>query len=291
MRNSHATAGSTPSVSSPAHQAAKAPAPAVMKILAHDLRWQALEALAHSDRRVHELVELLGQPFNLVSYHLRKMRDAHIVVERRSSADARDVYYTINMIHLRDLYFGAASSLHPALVGGSTLQSMQGQDSDGVALSLVSPARPLRVLFLCTYNSARSQMAEAILRREGGGAIEAYSAGSMPTEIHPDAVRVMRSMDLDISRQYSKHIDLFADRKFDYVITVCDRVREICPLFPDDPGHIHWSIPDPAESHGSEEERYRVFEHTARELTTRIRFLLPVVRPESSNNAGVGGRE
>ncbi len=290
MRNA-LTAPSTPSVSSLAHQALRAPAPALMKLLAHDLRWQILEALVHSDRRVHELVELLSQPFNLVSYHLRKMRNAQIVVERRSSADARDVYYTINLVHLRDLYFGAAGSLHPALVEGSTLESMQNQEINGVDSSPVSPARPLRVLFLCTYNSARSQMAEAILCREGGSAIEAYSAGSQPTEIHPDAVRVMRSMDLDISRQYSKHVDLFAGQKFDYVITVCDLVREVCPLFPDDPGLIHWSIQDPAEARGSEEERYLVFEHTARELTTRIRFLLPVVRRESSRVAGVGERE
>ncbi|MBF6614572.1 MAG: ArsR family transcriptional regulator [Chloroflexi bacterium] len=245
--------------------------PALMKLLAHDLRWQTLEVLAHSDRRVHELVELLGQPFNLVSYHLRKMREAQIVAERRSSADARDVYYTINIAHLRELYFQAAGSLHPALLESVTIPHRASSMGSGLH-TLVSP--PARVLFLCTYNSARSQMAEAILRREGAGGVEVWSAGSMPSVVHPLASRAMSEMGIDISAQRSKHVDELRDRIFDYVITVCDRVREVCPLFGDDPEQIHWSLPDPAAVEGTDEERYAAFERTAQELTNRIHFLL-----------------
>ena len=137
--------------------------------------------------------------------------------------------------------------------------------------------RPFNVLFLCTGNSARSQMAEALARARSGGAIEAVSAGSQPKPLHPNAVRVMRERSLDISSRRAKHLSRFADDRFDYVITLCDRVREVCPEFPGHPGSLHWSIPDPAASGGTDQDTYPAFERMAAELETRIGFLLAMI--------------
>lgn len=242
--------------------------PSFLKLLAHELRWRLLEILTAGDHRVQELVARLGRPQNLVSYHLRQLRDAGLVHERRSSYDARDVYYRIDLARLQRLYGAAGAALHPALCPPAlAVQSNGGGER-----------RQARVLFLCTHNSARSQMAEGILRHLGGERVEVFSAGSQPGEVHPLAVRAAASMNVDISRQTSKHMDLFAGQPFDTIITVCDRVREACPVFADDPEKIHWSFEDPAAVEGPEEIRYQAFETTARELMTRISYLLLMIR-------------
>ncbi len=110
----------------------------------------------------------------------------------------------------------------------------------------------LRVLTLCTANSARSQMAEGILRWLGGGAVESYSAGTHPGRLHPFAVRVMREIGVDISGQHSKSVAEFVGRPIDVVITVCDDAAEECPTFPGNVERIHWSVPDPAAAEGDE---------------------------------------
>jgi protein-tyrosine-phosphatase len=132
---------------------------------------------------------------------------------------------------------------------------------------------PFRVLFLCTHNSARSQLAEGILRAAVGDRVEVASAGSQPGRVHPLAIRAAAALNIDISNQRSKHMDEFAGQTFNYVITVCDQVREVCPVFPDDPQQIHWSFPDPAAVEGSEDKQFQAFMQTARELTTRISYL------------------
>ena len=137
-------------------------------------------------------------------------------------------------------------------------------------------AEPYRVLFLCTHNSARSQMAEGILRHRMGDRAEVFSAGTEATRVNPLAVRAMADIGIDISRQRSKHLDEFREQKFDYVITVCDRARESCPIFPGNPEQIHWSFPDPAAV-TDREARVRAFERTATELTTRLNYLLKVI--------------
>ena len=133
-----------------------------------------------------------------------------------------------------------------------------------------------RVRFLCTHNAARSQMAEGIMRHLSRGTVDVYSAGTEPSRVHPLAVEaVRRLLDADISGQRSEHLDEFTGQHFDYVITVRDRVRETCPVFPGDPERIHWSFDDPAAVPGSEDDRYRAFRKVATELATRIRqFLL-----------------
>lgn len=135
-----------------------------------------------------------------------------------------------------------------------------------------------RVLFLCTHNAARSQMAEGIMRHLSRGAVDVYSAGTEPSHVHPLAVdAVRRLLDIDISGQRSKHLNEFVGQHFDYVITVCDRAREACPVFPGDPERIHWSFDDPAAVPGSEDDRYRAFRKVATELATRIRQLLLII--------------
>jgi protein-tyrosine-phosphatase len=133
------------------------------------------------------------------------------------------------------------------------------------------------VLFLCTGNSARSQIAEALLGHMSGGAVEARSAGSRPKPLHANAVRVMNARGIDISGNRTKHLNRFVAQRFDLVITLCDKVRELCPEFPSQPRLVHWSIPDPALEGSSEAASYRAFERTASELETRIGFLLELL--------------
>jgi protein-tyrosine-phosphatase len=120
-------------------------------------------------------------------------------------------------------------------------------------------------------------MAEGILRHFGGDSVEVYSAGSEPGGVHPGAVRAMADMNINISQHTSKEMDDFVGQQFDYVITVCDKVREVCPVFPDDPERIHWSFADPAAVKGPAEVGYQAFKQTARELQTRISYLLMVI--------------
>jgi protein-tyrosine-phosphatase len=133
------------------------------------------------------------------------------------------------------------------------------------------------MLFLCTGNSARSQMAEALVEELTGGAVEARSAGSHPKPLHPNAVRVMRERGIDIGGQRSKHLSEFVEERFDYVVSLCDRVREVCPEFPEHPDLIHWSIPDPAREGETDDQTYPAFERAADELATRIPFLLELI--------------
>jgi protein-tyrosine-phosphatase/DNA-binding transcriptional ArsR family regulator len=248
--------------------------PDFFKLLAHDLRWRLLQLLARSDYSGQELVRLLQQPQNLVSYHLRLLAEKHLIAERRSSADERSIYYRLDLETLRTLYFASGDALHPLLATSQT---------EEVALQ-ESVARlthtPIRVLFLCTQNSARSQMAEGIMRRLGAGAVWVMSAGSHPSGLHPLAVQACAELGIDISQQRSKHLDELRDQSFDYVITVCDRVREACPTFPGDPERLHWSFLDPASMEGPDEERSQMFMQTALQLMARIRYLLMSIEQE-----------
>jgi ArsR family transcriptional regulator, arsenate/arsenite/antimonite-responsive transcriptional repressor / arsenate reductase (thioredoxin) len=241
-----------------------------LKLLAHDIRWRILLALSRSDRKVEELVKQLKQPHNLISYHLKLLRHQNLVSERRSSADGRDIYYSLNINQFRTLYFQAGTSVHPALVSEPNPQS---QSIEGTSLS----TKP-RVLFLCTHNSARSQMAEAILRQASGDQVEVFSAGNEPTPIHPLAIQVMSEIGIDITDQQPKHLDQFLGQHFDYIVTVCDRVRESCPVFPGDPEQIHWSFPDPSAVGGDRQTREKAFSDIASQLKIRIEYLLLMIK-------------
>jgi protein-tyrosine-phosphatase len=146
---------------------------------------------------------------------------------------------------------------------------------------------PLRVLFICTGNSARSQMAEAILRHLSKEKIDVSSAGSHPRpEIHPMAREAVRRLfQLDMRGQHPKSFEPYLGRTFDYVISVCDRAAESCPVFPGDPTRIRWSFEDPAEAEGTEDDRRRAFESTAMDLMRRIRIWMAL--PAVSSRAGI----
>jgi ArsR family transcriptional regulator, arsenate/arsenite/antimonite-responsive transcriptional repressor / arsenate reductase (thioredoxin) len=241
--------------------------PRFLRLAGHPLRWRLLSELARSDRRVGELCELAGQRQSLVSYHLRQMRDGGLVSARRSLADGRDTYYVLELARCGELLASAGASLHPGLT--STVGSRPG------------PGRGLtraRVLFLCTGNSARSQMAEALAERLSDGAVRAVSAGSHPKPLHQNALRVMRERGIDLAGRRSKHFSEFTGRRFDYVISLCDRVREVCPEFPGTPEAIHWSVRDPAREPGTDEETLPAFERTAAELEARTGFLLEAIK-------------
>ena len=130
------------------------------------------------------------------------------------------------------------------------------------------------MLFLCTGNSARSQMADALLEHRSGGAIQARSAGSHPKALHPDAVRVMARRGIDIAGNTTKHLRRYARNHFDQVITLCDKVREVCPEFPGDPATSHWSMPDPSTEGSTDAETLAAFERTADELDERVDQLI-----------------
>jgi protein-tyrosine-phosphatase len=210
---------------------------------------------------VSELTGLVGQPHNLVSYHLGKLRSARLVSARRSSADRRDAYYTADLTRLGEMLSAAGAALHPGLRLATPV-------TDGAG------AAGARVLFLCTGNSARSQMAEALTRARSGGLVEAYSAGSHPKPLHPNAVRVMRDEHgIDLSGHAPKHLSVFAEQRFDRVVSLCDRVREVCPPFPGGPEASHWSIPNP-DTDDDDGASYPAFQDTATELEDRVGFLL-----------------
>jgi protein-tyrosine-phosphatase/DNA-binding transcriptional ArsR family regulator len=257
-------------------RSATAPPP-FLQLASHPVRWKLLAELVHSDRAVKELVTLVDEPQNLVSYHLRLLRDGGLVTAHRSSADRRDSYYSIDLAACRDALLTTGSALHPALGGSSA------PPAPAPAPALEQATRRRRVLFLCTGNSARSQMAEALLEHMSNGTIEAQSAGSQPKPLHDNALRAMRRRGIDISANHSKHVDAFVDQPFDSVITLCDRVREVCPAFRARPERVHWSIPDPSLEGSSDRATYPAFERTAAELESRIGFRLHLLAHRPPN--------
>jgi len=246
--------------------------PPFVRMAAHPLRWRLLTALAGSDYRVRELTEQLGQPQNLVSYHLRLLRGSGLVTARRSSFDGRDSYYHLDLDRCADALSSTGTALHPAL-------HLRWPPPPPTAVG-----RP-RVLFACTGNSARSPIAEALLHHHSAASgAEATSAGSHPRpRIHPHAVRVLREeFGIDIAGRRPRHLGTMSGRRFDYVITLCDKVREVCPPFGGDPRLAHWSLPDPAGSTGHDD--YAAFSRVAGQIHTRVRHLLPVLALDTSGD-------
>ncbi len=180
------------------------------------LRWRLLHELARSDLRVRELVAAVGQPQNLVSYHLAKLRTAHLVTARHSSFSGRDTYYHLDLTRCAQDWAEVGTALHP-----------------GVG----SPVAPLprrahgQVLFLCTGNSGRSPMAEALLRHRSAGAVDVASAGSRPKPPHPNAVRVMAEYGIELEHEPT-HVDTLRQSAFQWVISLCDRCAKSAPNSP-----------------------------------------------------------
>jgi len=239
--------------------------PAFLQLAGNAVRWRLLTELARSDLRVGELTTRIGQPQNAVSYHLGRLRAGGLVSVRRSSADQRDSYYHVELTRCGDLLAATGVALHPGL---ATHRAPAGRRRR---------AARIRVLFLCTGNSARSQIAEALLTDAAGDSVDAVSAGSHPKALHPNTVRVMREYGVDITGRRVKHLDEFSRRRFDYVITLCDKVRESCPEFGDHARWIHWSTPDPAAAGRSEQDVHDALGRATADIDTRIRHLLPIL--------------
>jgi protein-tyrosine-phosphatase/DNA-binding transcriptional ArsR family regulator len=237
--------------------------PVFLRLGAHPLRWQLLRTLADGDQRVRELASRVDQPQNLVSYHLRLLRNAGLVDATRSAFDGRDSYYHLDLDRCAEALSDSGAALHPALRRDRPT---------------ARPVRSIAVLFVCTGNGSRSPIAEALLRRRTP-AVSVTSAGTRPRPaMHANTVRVLReSFGIDIDGQRPRDVAALTGRRFDHVITLCDRAREACPEFPDNPRRTHWSIPDPATAAGSAEATYPAFQRTAAEVETRIRHLIPVL--------------
>lgn len=247
--------------------------PEFVRLAAHPLRWRLLTELADGDHRVRELVERVGEPQNLVSYHLRLLRDGGLVTARRSSFDGRDSYYHLDLEHCAEALATSGAALHPAL-----------------RQAPVPPRRPaararsrrVAVLFVCTGNSARSPIAEALLRHHTAGRVTTASAGTSPKpDLHPQAVRVLQeSFGIDLSGRRPQHVDALAGRRFDHVITLCDKAREFCPEF--GPRRVHWSMADPGAAGDTGQAGYAAFQHAAADIATRVRYLMPLLNiPET----------
>jgi arsenate reductase len=140
----------------------------------------------------------------------------------------------------------------------------------------MSGAAPIRVLFVCTGNSARSIMAEALLRRHGQGRFEVFSAGTDPRGVNPLTFRVLSEAGIDASWARSKSVQEFLGQPFDYVITVCDQARQSCPVFPGAHESLHWGYEDPAEATGTDEERLAVFRRVLTALAERIQLFATI---------------
>jgi len=215
-------------------------------------------------------VALVGEPQNLVSYHLRLLRDGGLVTATRSSFDGRDSYYHLDLDRCAQGLAEAGAALHPVL---------RRELRPGTPPADLRRSPRLGVLFVCTGNSARSPIAEGLLRQRAGGQVDVASAGIRPgAHLHPGAVRVLlEEFGIDVAGRRPQHLDALAGHRFDHVITLCDRAREACPGFPDHPRRVHWSVPDPATAGPGRPGGHAAFRHAATDLDTRIAHLLPVL--------------
>lgn len=228
-------------------------APEALHLLGHDVRWGLARKLRSSDLKVSELSAATRLAQNLVSYHLRLLREAGFVRERRSSADARDVYYSLDR---RAVALGLQSALSAITPGASPPAAP--------ALGLAS------VLFLCTGNSARSQIAEVMLRHLARKHVLVRSAGTYPVGVHPQVHKVLAARGLPSTNLRSKPVAEFARQSFDYVITLCDIARSEPIDLSGKPHKAHWSIPDPATARGGAKAVARAFDQTAHEIEMRV---------------------
>jgi protein-tyrosine-phosphatase len=235
--------------------------PELLSLLADATGWTIVGQLARSDKLPRDLAADLGQPQEHVEHHLATLRELGLVRGRQSDVTPADTFYRLDLAAMREALNGAGAAIHP-VVGGV----------EEVMIEPVPEAKA-RVLILCTGNSARSQMAEGLMRYLSQGTVEVFSAGTQPSQVHPLAIQTMAKLGIDISQQHSKHLDEFRGQQFDYVITVCDRQHEVCPTFPGEPQNIHWSFGDPVEVE-PEESRQHAFRSIANQLRNLTKYFL-----------------
>lgn len=232
--------------------------PEGLKLIADETRWRLLAELRRGDLQVGELTERLGLPQNLVSYHLSALRQGGLVQVHRSDADGRVLYYGLDLAALKATYVEVG-----ALLQVPTEQAL--------------PALPATtVVFLCTANSARSQMAEAWLRYLSNGRVTARSAGTCPRPIHPLTVMAMAEVGVDVGYQAAKALDALDGLRPDLIVTVCDIAREACARWGSDVPQLHWSIPDPA-AEPDPAGQIATFRSVRDTLRTRVEGLLALL--------------
>ncbi len=242
-----------------------AEAPAIFKALADPNRLRILDILMQGESCNCELTEWLGMTPSLLSHHLRTLREANLVTSRRDLLDGRWVYYAANpetVTYWRqwfDKMFDSAR-IQPRLTGCGP----EGQ------LSAPVPAQAQqRVLFLCTANSARSQMAEAIVNRRLAGRWQALSAGTQPAaQIHPTAVATLAELGIDWRDHQTTHADKLQGESFDLVVTLCNNARREVPEWVE--SSVHLGFPDPAQARGSDAEILQVFRNVCHDIATKI---------------------
>lgn len=245
---------------------------ALVQLLADEVVWRLMRALAAGDLHLRDLQVQLNIPQQVVQVlekRLAQLEQLGLVSSRISDTNPNLRYYRLQMDRLRSVVQQIIGALHPSL------QLAPEPEAQPIT---PAPTRP-RVLFLCTENSARSQLAEALLRQLSGGSVEAYSAGTQPSKVNPLVMEILGEAAHGLR---SKHVDEFHGQHFDYVITLCDHAREVCPAFTNADKQLHWSLPDPAAAE-DESARQRAFSATACELTRRIRYLLTFI--EASRGA------
>jgi ArsR family transcriptional regulator len=230
-----------------------------LKLLADDRRWRLLLELRLSDRQVRELVVRTGLPQNLVSYHLGLLRQAGLVQVHRSDADARTLYYGLDIAALQ-----------------------QAQQQIATSLSLAAPPAADRlpvvsVVFLCTGNSVRSQMAEGWLRHLSRSQVPVQSAGTSPVQVAPRAIQAMAEAGIDMSQQWSKALDALDATPPGIVVTVCDNAREECGPCLAAPVQLHWSIPSPERLLAENPDEQAVFRTLREQVRQRVEGLLALL--------------
>jgi protein-tyrosine-phosphatase len=213
-----------------------------------------------------------GLPLTLVSQHLRVLRESGMVWAKRDGKDARAVWYSLNPERIKEIQTALSMVFDMAkMVDRRIFETKQSPELF---------REKFRVLFLCSGNSARSQMAEALLQHYGSGLMEARSAGTHPREVHPLTIKVLSEIGIDTTGLKAKHYSVFGQESFRYVITVCDRANEECPDFHGDYQRIHWSIADPVKGE-NEDELINVFKQTRQELAGRIDLFVQAHRYEA----------
>lgn len=230
----------------------------MLKALADDTRWRIVQALRSSDHQVSELVEQLQLSQNLVSYHLGVLRQAGFVHIHRSDNDGRVLFYSLDRHALQQSIGQIATALH---LQPTPLEQL--------------PIIP--VVFLCTGNSVRSQMAEAWLRHLSHGIIPVASAGVKPQGIHPLTLVVMQEVGLDLSHHTAKGLDALEQFSFAIAISVCDYAREECQPFLRSRLHLHWSVPQPERLIEAGMPAIEVFRGLRDDLRERVQGLLNIL--------------
>ena len=249
-------------------------------VLADPQRLHILDLIINGIHCSSGIVARLGLTPNLVSHHLKVLREAGLVDIERDPADRRWIYYIPNIQQLTEIQFQLSYLLHPARIQARAAECGPSQGAqpyippDHLTIEKEHPmTNKAKIIFLCTGNSARSQMAEAFMKKYAGDLFEVHSAGIEPKGVNPYTVRVMEEAGIDISGYQSKGVRQYLGHvNFGYVVTVCDHAEENCPtVFLTQGKHLHWSFEDPAAFQGTEEQTLQKFSQVRDQIEKRIK--------------------